>query len=117
LLHTFLKGRFLEQVNVFEELDSGAGRLDLYVQLRGGLTAILELKMCGGGYSSNYAASGETQLVHYMKNRDSKLGYLVVFDARSRDFGKALLSGGNSLTIITKVVDLRPDVVAATERE
>ena len=97
-------------------MDSGAGRLDLYVQLQGELTAILELKMCGGGYSSNYAASGETQLVHYMENRGSKLGYLVVFDARARDFGKVLLSGGNSLTIITKIVDLRPDVGAPKEQ-
>ena len=110
LLDTFLKGIFLERINVFKELDSGAGRLDLYVQLQGGLTAILELKMCGGGYSSNYAASGETQLIHYMENRDSKLGYLVVFDARARDFGKVFLSGGNSLTIITKTVDVRPEV-------
>ncbi len=115
LLHTFLKGRFLERVSVFEELDSGAGRLDLYVQLQGGLTAILELKMCGGGYSSNYAASGETQLAHYMENRGSKLGYLVVFDARARDFGKVLLNGDNSRTIITKFVDLRPDVGAPRE--
>ena len=110
VLHTFLKGRFLERINIFEELGSGAGRLDIYVQLQGGLNIILELKMCGGGYSSNYAASGETQLIHYMENRESKLGYLVVFDARSRDFGKVLLNGGNSLTILTRIVDLRPTV-------
>jgi tetratricopeptide (TPR) repeat protein len=112
LLHTFLKARFLERVSLFEELDTGAGRLDIFMQFHGGLRLILELKMCGRRYSSEYAAAGETQLVHYMKNRDSKLGYLIVFDARSTDFGKLPLSGENSLTIFTKIVDVRPSVGA-----
>ena len=42
LLHTYLKARFLERVNVFEELDTGAGRLDIFVQFLGGLTVIFE---------------------------------------------------------------------------
>ena len=52
LLHTFLKATFLDRINVFEELDAGAGRLDIYLQFQGGLSVILELKMCGHVYSS-----------------------------------------------------------------
>jgi hypothetical protein len=40
----------------------------MHSQPCGGLSIVLELKMCGGGYSSGYAASGEAQLVHYMDN-------------------------------------------------
>ena len=52
LLHTFLEARFGDRVDIFEELSTGAGRLDLYVKLIGGLSIILELKMCGFRYSS-----------------------------------------------------------------
>ena len=59
LLHTFLKARFDERVEIFEEIATGAGRLDLYARLEGGLSVIIELKMCGAPYSSAYAAVGE----------------------------------------------------------
>jgi hypothetical protein len=108
LLHTFLKARFLERVNVFEELDTGAGRLDILLQFLGGLTVILELKMCGFSYSSNYAASGESQLLHYMENRNCKLGYLIAFDARLTMHGQNLLSGNSPFTVFSKFVDMRP---------
>ena len=110
LLHTFMKARFLERANLFEELDSGAGRLDIYVQLYGGLSIVVELKMCGFSYSSNYAAAGETQIIHYMQNRESKLGYLVVFDAKLTMNGQELLKGDNSLTLFSKFIDVRPRV-------
>jgi tetratricopeptide (TPR) repeat protein len=110
LMHTFLKARFLERVNVFEELDTGAGRLDIFAQFLGGLTVILELKMCGFGYSSNYAASGESQLLHYMDNRGSKLGYLIAFDARLTMHGEGLLSGSSPFTVFSKFVDMRPRI-------
>ena len=110
LLHTYLKARFLERVSVFEELDSGAGRLDIFVQFLGGLTVILELKMCGFGYSSDYAASGESQLLHYMDNRGSKLGYLIAFDARLTKYGEELLTGRSPFTVFSKFVDMRPRI-------
>jgi PD-(D/E)XK nuclease superfamily len=97
-------------MNVFEELDTGAGRLDILVQFMGGLTVILELKMCGFGYSSNYAASGESQLLHYMENRGSKLGYLITFDARLKKYGEELLSGSGPFTVFSKFVDMRPRI-------
>lgn len=112
LLHTFLKARFQDRIDVFEELSAGAGRLDVYVKLYGGLSSIIELKMCGFHYSSTYAADGEDQISHYMGSRRSSIGYLVVFDARLEDFGSSLTDTKrhDSLTIWTKFVDLRPRV-------
>jgi tetratricopeptide (TPR) repeat protein len=113
LLHTFLKGHFRRRVSVFDELSSGAGRIDIYLQFCGGLSLILELKMCGRGYSERYAAGGEGQLEHYMGNRDSHLGYLIVFDARTANFGAPLLSGQSQFTIFEKNIDVRPNVKTA----
>ncbi|KVR44954.1 tetratricopeptide repeat protein [Burkholderia multivorans] len=114
LLHTFLKARFLDRIDVFEEIATGAGRLDIYVQLHGGLSAVIELKMCGFGYSSSYASAGEEQIVHYMSNRRSAIGYLVVFDARLNDFATPLTEAPrqDSLTIRSHFVDVRPRVSA-----
>lgn len=111
LLHTFFKARFDDHVEIFEELGTGAGRLDLYVKFEGGLSIIVELKMCGGGYSSAYAASGEEQIVHYMENRETNLGYLVVFDGRKEKFGQPLLeSTSGPHTIVESIIDVRASV-------
>jgi tetratricopeptide (TPR) repeat protein len=110
-LHIFLQARFGERVEVFEELKTGAGRLDLYVRLIGGLSIVVELKMAGFRYSGPYAAVGEEQIIHYMENRRTNLGYLVVFDARLDTFGAALLSGSHgSHTVIEEIIDVRPRV-------
>lgn len=110
LLHVALKLRFGLRIAVYEEIGTGAGRLDLLLQLEGGLSAIIEVKMCGAGYSTSYAASGEPQIRHYMENRGVHLGYLVVFDARADLFGTPLFDtatlGGN--TVIEVPVDVRP---------
>lgn len=118
MLHTFLKARFLDRIEMFEEIATGAGRLDLYVQLFGGLSAVVELKMCGFGYSSAYAAAGEEQISHYMGNRPSAIGYLVVFDARLEGFAVPLtaMPHQNTLTIKTHFVDVRPRVSARSNR-
>jgi tetratricopeptide (TPR) repeat protein len=58
LLHTFIKSRFGEIVEAIEEVDTGAGRIDIYLRFENGLKTIIELKMCGGGYSEGYAVSG-----------------------------------------------------------
>jgi hypothetical protein len=112
LLHTFLKGHFKARVDVLEEIGSGAGRLDISLKLEGGLACILELKMCGRGYSSTYAQSGEDQIRHYMENEDVHLGYVVVFDARSSDFGKPLIGTRDTGTdtVVETRVDVRPEV-------
>lgn len=112
MLHTFLKARFLERIDVFEEIAAGAGRLDIYVQLYGGLGSVVELKMCGFRYSSSYASAGEEQIAHYMGNRRSSIGYLVVFDARLENFAEPLSAEPrqDSLTIETVFVDVRPRV-------
>lgn len=114
LLHTFLKARFGERVEIFQEVGAGAGRIDLYVRFENGPSIVIELKMCGAPYSSAYAASGEEQIRHYMDNRRTNLGYLVVFDARARLFGKPLMQSNPSPhTVFEKVVDVRNRVKGA----
>ncbi len=113
LLSTWLRAAFDGRVEIVEEVGAGAGRLDLLLHLAGGARVVLELKMCGGAYSSNYAGQGGVQLAHYMANLGIGLGYLIVFDGRSRDFGKSVLaeagvSNGAKLTIEELFVDLRP---------
>ena len=112
LLHTYLKGRFGDKINIFEEIAAGAGRLDIYVQLGGGLALVVELKMCGAGYSSTYASAGEEQIIHYLENRQTALGYLLVFDARLNDFGNKLLTDrpADQFTVKEKFCDIRPRV-------
>ena len=115
-LHTFLKARFQERVNVFEELASGAGRIDIYVKLYGGMSLVIELKMCGGGYSSSYAAAGEDQILHYMQNRHSNLGYLIVFDARLEKFSQPFFQTEGPFTVSCKFIDMRPRISARQRR-
>jgi hypothetical protein len=111
LLHTYLQARFGERVEIFQELAAGAGRIDLCVRLIGGLSIVVELKMCGFRYSTPYAAAGEEQIIHYMENRETHLGYLVVFDARLDAFGQALLSTlSGRYTVIEKLIDVTPRV-------
>jgi hypothetical protein len=110
-LHTFLQAKLAGRIGIFAEIVTGAGRLDLYLQFAGGLTVIIELKMCGGRYSSSYAATGEDQILHYMENRDTRLGYLVVFDARIGKFSESVLAPrkADNYTVCEKFVDVRPD--------
>lgn len=111
LLQMYLQAKFDERVELYEEIVAGAGRIDLYVKLSGGLSIVVEIKMCGGSYSSAYAAAGEHQITHYMENKGTKLGYLVVFDGRARMFGKRALSGRRGgYTVIEQSVDVRPTV-------
>lgn len=111
LLHTFLKARFKDQINVFEEIDVGAGRLDILAQFQGGLSVIIELKMCGLNYSSTYAKEGEGQIKHYMDNHNIYTGYLVVFDSRIRDYGKTLIGKDTSRYSIDELlIDMRPTI-------
>jgi len=113
LLHTFLKSRFGQNVEAIEEVSTGAGRIDIYLRFQNGLKSILELKMCGGGgYSEGYAIEGIEQLVHYLENKQTYLGYLVVFDGRMRDFGKGIQSQYlyEKCTIRSFVADVRPKV-------
>jgi tetratricopeptide (TPR) repeat protein len=111
LLHMYLQAKFAERVELYEEILVGAGRIDLYVKLAGGVSIIVELKMCGGSYSSAYAAAGEHQITHYMKNKGTNLGYLVVFDGRTRMQGTPVLSrSSRDYTVIEYSVDVSPEV-------
>jgi hypothetical protein len=109
LLHTYLQANFSGRVQVLEEIPAGAGRIDVLLHFSGGLTVMVELKMCGGTYSSTYAASGEHQLSHYMANRDTHIGVLLVLDGRIRDYGNSVLTDPDPrMTIQELFVDLRP---------
>lgn len=112
LLHTFFKSRFGEKVESIEEVNTGAGRIDIYLRFQNGLKTIIELKMCGSGYSEGYAVEGTDQLFHYLKNKKTHLGYLVVFDGRMRDFGKGIVENYsyNNFTIRSFVADVRPKI-------
>jgi tetratricopeptide (TPR) repeat protein len=108
-LKLFVKTKFADRVDVFEEVSAGAGRLDILLSFYGGLTVILELKMCGLTYPSTYAFSGTDQILHYMRNLKKALGYLVVFDARKRDFGKGIdrITNIDTFTVVTAFIDVR----------
>jgi len=101
-----------DAIDMYQESVAGAGFIDLFIVLRGGLKIVVELKMCGGGYSSTYALIGEDQLVHYLKTTGTGIGILVVFDGRKRDFGQGFrpVQGIDDLTIYTVAVDMRPTV-------
>lgn len=109
-LRTWLAAKFGERVNIVAEILAGAGRLDLLLQLAGGTQVVVELKMCGYGYSSGYAAAGEEQIRHYMRNRGVHVGYLVVHDARLRDYGKTILEQDPVAreTVRELFIDVRP---------
>jgi len=68
-------------ISCFREVEVAGGRMDLTVNVLG-RNYIVELKMCGPGYSQNYAEGGFDQLKGYMKQFGSTRGFLVVFDGR-----------------------------------
>jgi hypothetical protein len=112
LLLTFLNGRFGGSVDTFEEITAGAGKVDVFVVLPSGEKAVVELKMCGHGYSWPYAQAGVEQLAHYMENRSTRTGYLIVFDSRTRDFAKGLrdTESIDGMQVLTSIADVRPYV-------
>jgi len=110
LLHSFLKGRFINPTFIFEELTAGAGRIDIFIITPNAERIVVELKMCGKPYSKNYALGGTDQLTHYMENKNAKEGFLIVFDSRKRDYGTGFqdIEQINDMKITTIISDLRP---------
>lgn len=96
---------------ILDEVSAGAGLIDLYLDL-GNTKVVVELKICGNGYSSTYAQSGEQQVIHYLQNKPTCIGYLIVADGRIRDMGKGFSSRipHPNFTIKTLVADMRPTV-------
>jgi hypothetical protein len=110
LLINFLNGKFgVTSIEILQEPRAGAGFIDLYILLAGGLKVVIELKMCGAGYSLNYAISGKSQVVHYAENKNTNVGFLIVLDSRTRDYGKSFQSiqSVNNIIVHTIVVDVR----------
>ncbi len=90
LFHTYLKGKFGERIHIFEEIKTGAGRIDIYLQLKGGLAVVVELN-CAASGTPRLAAFGEEQVLHYLENKNTSLGYLIVFDARLDHNGENIM--------------------------
>lgn len=112
LLLTFLNGRFGQAVLVFEEIHAGAGKIDVFIASPLGDRVIVELKMCGHGYSESYARDGLEQIAHYMENKKTDTGYLIVFESRVQDFAQGFdpFESINGRTILTRIADVRPYV-------
>lgn len=112
LLRTHLNGRFGDSFYTLEEISAGAGMIDLYIITPSGEKAIVELKMCGHGYTKKWALGGIEQLFHYMENKRTTTGYLIVFDSRVRDFsiGFPPTESDNGMIVTTIIIDLRPYV-------
>lgn len=112
LLQTFLNGKFDNDIYTFDEIRAGAGFVDLLVIESTGKKSIIELKMCGHGYSLTWARRGIRQTTHYMKNKDAEAGYLIVFDSRTRDFSKGIqpIETFEDTSVETIFIDLRPIV-------
>jgi hypothetical protein len=93
--------------------------LDLYIRCAGGLAEILELKILGDPYTTSYAFSGSEQIAHYMENKNVRFGFLVIFDARARDFGTGLkpIEIVGNCTVNVLFVDVRPDVRPSDDDE
>lgn len=114
LLYLALRMRLRDGALVFEEIGAGAGRVDIYITTPIGESFIVELKMCGRGYSESYAQRGMEQLLHYMTNKNVTISYLIVLDSRLRGFAQGFNIGTTNVdgkSVITKVVDARPEVI------
>jgi tetratricopeptide (TPR) repeat protein len=68
-------------VSCFREVEIGGGRIDLVVNILG-RNFVVELKVCGPGYSTTYTGGGFEQLCDYMRQMGASRGFLVIFDAR-----------------------------------
>jgi tetratricopeptide (TPR) repeat protein len=101
---------FANDFDIIEEVRVGPGKIDLYIIIGNILKTIIELKICGGGYSSTYAISGEQQLSNYLDDKKISFGILIVFDGRIRDFSKGFTPQKmvNGKLIYTITVDMRP---------
>jgi len=70
--------------DLFTEVDSGEGRLDLIVTHQG-KRYIIETKIWRG---QSYFDQGLPQLAQYLESEGESEGYLVVFHARPQVYGK-----------------------------
>lgn len=105
----YLRTQLHPDIEVLEEVPIGEGRMDVYIKIPPGINLVLEIKMCGEGYSSTYAKGGIEQTRTYMEKKDCNLGYLIIFDARKRDMGIGFepLYRLDNKQIYSQIIDLR----------
>lgn len=113
----FFSSEFGKRIKIISEYEVGAGAIDLFIQFSDNLNIIIELKMCGGNYSTNYALEGISQLKHYYENSNSTLCYLIVFDGRKKQGGKIKDNNiqrfeysNQKYTLKTRAIDIYPKV-------
>ena len=107
-LLSFLRGKYENNILIFEEIKAGAGRVDLFI-VSSMKNYDYRAKIVRGGLLG-YAQGGLSQLQHYMVARKAKTGYLLIFDARTRDYGKtfSIEDTIDSKNISVKIIDIRP---------
>ncbi len=95
---------------IYRETTLPGGRIDLIANVLG-TEFVTELKMCGEGYSRNWAEGGFDQLRQYMRERGATRGYLVVFDARAsqadEDAIPPVVDLGDGMISFCTVVNIR----------
>jgi tetratricopeptide (TPR) repeat protein len=95
---------------IYKETILPGGRIDLVANILG-TEFIVELKICGPGYSKAYAEGGFDQLRKYLAAREQTRGYLVVFDGRADQDGPAGIPDkvdlGDGLLVFCVVVNIR----------
>lgn len=84
----------------------GAGFVDVLVTFSSGLIHVVELKML-----RDHSIPGPTQLSTYMKHKNRKEGWLVLFDVRKWSCKKSVPSAIERAvgTIRTIVIDVNPE--------
>ncbi|MBU51848.1 MAG: hypothetical protein CL920_24425 [Deltaproteobacteria bacterium] len=96
--------------SIYKETILPGGRIDLIVNILG-KEFVVEIKMCGGGYSKSYAEGGFEQLREYLRFRNETRGYLLVFDARAKQESEHSLQDvlelGDGLAAFCTQVDIR----------
>lgn len=90
LLLKYLRCSLNEDVAVLEEVTVDQGRLDILLCIPPSIKAVIELKMCGCGYSSAYTRHAVSQTAEYMEKVKAHIGFVLVMDGRSKDQGTGL---------------------------
>jgi hypothetical protein len=101
----FASAKLEKRGTLIREAKSGIGYVDVLVTFSSGLVHVVELKIL-----KRNDVIGPAQLATYMKHRHRREGWLVFFDARSRNGRKTVPKAFKKAwgTIRTVVIDINP---------
>lgn len=105
MLGVFASAKLERRGAAIREPVVGTGFVDVLVTFSSGLIHVVELKML-----KDYYVPGPTQLATYMKHKNRKEGWLVLFDARKWDRKKPVEPTIKRAcgTIRTILIDVNP---------